>query len=195
MGVLSLPRAFVFRTATDDPHPIPWVRVQLSCALGQALHPDPQWARVGAAWSSYYPTDGLPAPQQELLARLQHTMPAFIDVLLDHRPAILRGERLVDVLPLGERSPARLRQLLTDWESRAGGWHLARPTLAFAVMGQARADGRLTPEREGRLVAALLTQWALRTTIDTSEACALGPAPRRIHPDWPAASLAAAGVA
>src|SRR5262249_54984752 len=46
MGVVTLPRAFVFRTAADDPHPMPWVRVQLSCALGNALYPDPQWARI-----------------------------------------------------------------------------------------------------------------------------------------------------
>jgi hypothetical protein len=195
MGVLSLPRAFVFRAVTDDPHPIPWVRVQLSCALGRALHPDPQWARVSAVWSSYYPTSGLPPAQLDLLARLEQTMPAFIELLLDHRPASLRGHRLVDVLPIGERSPARLRDLMTDWESRRDGWRTARPTLAFAVMGQARADGRLSPEREGRLVAALLEQWALRTAIDTSEACALGPAPRRVHRNQAAATLAAAGVA
>jgi hypothetical protein len=195
MGVLSLPRAFVFRAVTDDPHPIPWVRVQLSCALGQALHPDPQWARVSAAWSSYYPTAGLPPRQLDQLARLEQTMPAFVNVLLDYRPASLRGHTLVDALPIGERAPARLRALLSDWESRGDGWRIARPTLAFAVMGQARADGRMTPEREGRLVAALLEHWALRTTIDSSEACALGPAPRRMHRNLPVASVAAAGVA
>jgi hypothetical protein len=43
MGVVSLPRAFVFRMNMDDPHPIPWVRVKLSCAIGQALYPHPQW--------------------------------------------------------------------------------------------------------------------------------------------------------
>jgi hypothetical protein len=194
MGVLSLPRTFVFRAVTDDPHPIPWVRVQLSCALGQALYPDPQWARVSGAWSSYYPTDGLSPRQRSVLARLEETMPAFVELLLDHRPALLGGGRLVDALPLRERTPARLRELRAEWESR-GGWRDARPALAFAVMGQARADGRMTPEREGRLVAALLEHWALRTTIDTSEACALGPAPRHMHRNQPTASFAAAGVA
>jgi hypothetical protein len=194
MGVLSLPRAFVFRAVTDDPHPIPWVRVQLSCALGQALYPDPQWARLSAAWSSYYPLDGLLPRQRTVLARLEETMPAFVELLLDHRPARLGGSRLVGVLPIAERTPARLRALLDGWNTR-GEWRDARPTLAFAVMGQARADGRMTPEREGRLVAALLEHWALRTTIDTSEACALGPAPRRVHRNQPSASWVAAGVA
>jgi len=40
IAVVSLPRAFVFRVAMDDPHPFPWVRVKLSCALGHALFPD-----------------------------------------------------------------------------------------------------------------------------------------------------------
>jgi len=41
MGVVSLPRAFVFRLTIDDPHPAPWIRVKLSCAMGQALYPHP----------------------------------------------------------------------------------------------------------------------------------------------------------
>ena len=44
-GVVSLPRPFVFRLNVDDPHPVPWIRVKLSCAMGDALYPHPQWAR------------------------------------------------------------------------------------------------------------------------------------------------------
>ncbi len=194
MSVLSLPRAFVFRSVTDDPHPIPWVRVQLSCALGEALYSDPQWARMSAAWSSYYPTDGLSDRQQSVLGLLQRSMPAFVELLLDHRPARLAGRTLPDVMPIRERRPDRLRALLPQWETH-GGWRDARPTLAFGVIGQARADGKMSPEREGRLVADLLQHWALRTTIDASEACALGPASRRTNSNQAVASLAAAGVA
>jgi hypothetical protein len=43
LAVVSLPRAFVFRVSMDDPHPFPWIRVLLSCALGQALYPHPQF--------------------------------------------------------------------------------------------------------------------------------------------------------
>jgi len=57
MGVLSLPRAFMFRITEDDPHPTPWVRVRLSCAIGEALYPDPQWRRIAALWNSFYPLD------------------------------------------------------------------------------------------------------------------------------------------
>ncbi len=46
MGIVSLPRAFVFRVSADDPHPIPWIRVKLSCAIGDALYPDPQWRQI-----------------------------------------------------------------------------------------------------------------------------------------------------
>jgi len=38
MGVVSLPSWFVFRINIDDPHPIPWIRVRLSCAIGAALY-------------------------------------------------------------------------------------------------------------------------------------------------------------
>ena len=56
MGVVSLPRAFVFRLNVDDPHPVPWIRVKLSCAMGKALYPHPQWARLADLWESFYPS-------------------------------------------------------------------------------------------------------------------------------------------
>ena len=37
----------------------------------------------------------------------------------------------------------------------------AAPSLVFAVLGQARADGRVSPEDESHLLAKLLTHWAL----------------------------------
>ena len=47
MSVVSLPRWFVFRPSGDDPHPTPWIRVQLSCAMGAALYPHAQWEALG----------------------------------------------------------------------------------------------------------------------------------------------------
>ena len=55
IGVVSLPRAFVFRLNADDPHPFAWIRVQLSCAFGAALYPHPQWRQLAAVWESFYP--------------------------------------------------------------------------------------------------------------------------------------------
>jgi hypothetical protein len=54
IGVVSLPRIFVFRNTLDDPHPIPWIRVKLSCAIGRALYPHPQWDRLADLWESCY---------------------------------------------------------------------------------------------------------------------------------------------
>ena len=42
IGVVSLPRVFVFRMGLDDPHPIPWIRVKISSAIGAALYPHQQ---------------------------------------------------------------------------------------------------------------------------------------------------------
>jgi hypothetical protein len=41
----------------------------------------------------------------------------------------------------------------------------AAPVLVFAVIGQARADGILSPEHESILLARLLAHWALRNTL------------------------------
>jgi hypothetical protein len=37
IGVVSLPRPFVFRINLNDPHPIPWIRVKLSAAIERPL--------------------------------------------------------------------------------------------------------------------------------------------------------------
>jgi hypothetical protein len=38
---------------------MPWIRVLLSCAIGDRLYPDPQWKRLAATWRAMYPLAGL----------------------------------------------------------------------------------------------------------------------------------------
>ena len=182
IAVVSLPRAFVFRLNVDDPHPVPWLRVKLSCAIGEALYPHPQWQRLAALWEAFYPLRGLDAETTRLLTRLQAILPAFVTVLVEHRPAALRGKTLKQVLRVAERQPARLATLFRLWCQVPSLMYGAAPSLAFAVIGQARSDDRLSPEDEAVLLGKLLTHWALASTLDTSSACAAAtgaPAPRQ----------------
>src|SRR4029077_7268596 len=70
IGIVSLPRWFVFRMGTDDPHPFPYMRVMLSCAMGDALYPHRQWRTLGGLWRSFYPMAGLDAARTRLLQAL-----------------------------------------------------------------------------------------------------------------------------
>ncbi len=180
IGVVSLPRPFVFRFNEDDPHPVPWIRVKLSCAMGNALYPHPQWARLADLWEAYYPLDDLDSARQRLLAQLQQGMPGFVTLLLNHRPQVLRGRSLVESLDVDQRQPDRLAALFRGWRRAPAAMYRAPPTMVFAVLGQARADGVLRPEDEAVLVARLLTHWALRSTLDTSFACAAASGPSRM---------------
>ena len=172
MAVVSLPRAFMFRLNLDDPHPVPWVRVRLSCAMGQAMYPHPQWARLVALWDAYYPLDGLPAASRQLFDELLQAIPGFVALLVDHRPRSLRGRSLREVLAVDQRQPARLQALFRTWQGAPAALYGAPPALVFAVLGQARADGRLSPEEESHLFAKLLTHWALRSALGGASACA-----------------------
>ncbi|MDL9999033.1 hypothetical protein QTI24_10505 [Variovorax sp. J22P240] len=165
MGVVSLPRAFMFRLNLDDPHPVPWIRVRLSCAMGMAMYPHPQWARLAALWDSYYPLDGLDAGTRRLFDELLTAMPGFVGLLVDHRPRSLRGRSLREALGVAEHQPARLSALFQTWRGAPAAMYRAGPTLVFAVLGQARANGQLTPEEESHLFAKLLTHWALRGSL------------------------------
>ena len=166
IGVVSLPRVFVFRLNPEDPHPIPWVRVKLSCAIGRALYPHPQWDHVERLWESFYPPTGLSAELRGVLTALERTMPEFVELLITHRPASLGGRPLAEVMDTHLRRPAQLIDAYRAWRASPARMRETPPSLAFAIIGQARADGRIGPEDESRTLVDLLHYWALRSTLE-----------------------------
>jgi hypothetical protein len=177
IGLVSLPRGFVFRPSDDDPHPTPWVRVLLSCAIGDRLYPHPQWRRLAATWQQLYPLDGLRPELRAMIADLRATMPELVSVLVSHRPERLRGRALGDVLRNPELDPPALLRRYAAWQARPGRMTAEPPTVAFAVLGQARASARLSPERESRLLRRLIASWAVESSLRTAEATTRSPAP------------------
>ena len=139
IGVVSLPRPFVFRINVDDPHPTPWIRVKLSCAIGDGLYPHPQWQRVAKLWESYYPAADLDDDRRDLLARLEASLPEFVSVLINHRPKALRGRSLMEAMKIEQRTPARLTGLFRAWSTSPQQMYRAPPSLVFAVLGQAKS--------------------------------------------------------
>jgi hypothetical protein len=171
IGVVSLPRAFVFRVTPADPHPAPWIRVKLSGAIGRTLYPQPAWDRLVELWESYYPIEGLDPDRRRVFAELERTIPALVTVLMTHRPPSLRGDSLGEALESGELDPARLQKLLQRWRTAPWEMYQARPTTAFAAIGQGRAEGTITPEEEATVIGKLLTQWALESTLEVAARC------------------------
>lgn len=165
MNVVSLPRAFVFRIDREDPHPFPWIRVKLSAAAGDLLYADSQWKLLAALWDSFYPTTPLDPGRTAIVEALERTMPEFVRMLAGHRVAALGGLALAQAFNLVERRPERLRRIWRTSGSGATTLQSLAPTLAFAVIGQAKQDRRLSPERESRLLAELLTHWGLRRAM------------------------------
>ena len=169
IGVVSLPKAFVFRVNVDDPHPPPWIRVRLSCLIGAALYPHPQWQRLATLWESLYPLSETTPRTRQIFALLDATSREFIDALLAHRPQELRGRSIRDVFQSTERQPVHLTQQFRKWNGRPEAMREQEPTFVLAAIGQARADGKISPEEESRIVAYLLSYWALRGTLDAAE--------------------------
>jgi hypothetical protein len=66
-----------------------------------------------------------------------------------------------------QRQPARLSSYWRAWRGSPAQMGKASPSLAFAVIGQAKSDGQITPEEESDLLASLLTHWALQSTLAT----------------------------
>ena len=188
MGLVSLPRAFVFRIAPDDPHPFAWIRVHLSCAFGDALYPHPQWRQLAGVWNSLYPVGRLPADRVRVIRALLATTPAFVGLVLGHRPAALRGRSLGEVIRAEDRSPDWLLRCYATWTKDPTAIRRTRPALAFAVVGQARARGLLTPEGEDRLLGSLISYWALQSTLQANARLAAVSAASQRGPVIPAAA-------
>ena len=161
LSVVSLPSYFVFRISTDGPHPFPWIRLKISLALGQELFPHPQWAALGRQWEDLYPTTELNAHKRDLIRRLEAVLPTFARLVLGHRSKTLRGGQVADIFPVAERGPEQLRALYDTWQQHAYLREHAAPSLVFAVVGQAKADGRISTQEEVRVLSHLLSHWAL----------------------------------
>jgi hypothetical protein len=160
MGVVTLPEYFQFRLDLEDPHPAPYMRVKISCAFGNALFPHPQWDRAWHLWQLFYPIDGLPDDKIALLQQLDETLPEFVDLVNNHRPAALKGKRLVELFPLNQRQPPQLQQLFRLWSANTSLIGRAPPTLVFAVLGQAKSDMAIEATEESRLLTQQLRNWA-----------------------------------
>jgi hypothetical protein len=187
MSVVTLPRYFVFRLNLDDPHPVPWIRARLSCAMGRELYPHPQWDKLENIWLSYYPPDGLDHQKRDFLAFLEKTMPGLAAIIANHRPKALGGASLQEAVQTGDRQPGRLAALFQSWRGSPWEMYRAAPTLVFAVIGQARAEGLISPEFESQFLSRMLSYWAVRDTLDHRANCAK---PARIKSAAPSFSFA-----
>ena len=141
--------------------------------MGRELFPHPQWDRLERLWEELYPAHGF-ALQQKLRS-LEETMPALASLIANHRPKLLRGDTLRDALETEKRQPATLAAHFSEWRASPMTMRRAPPSLAFAAIGQARADGIMSPESESKALSGLLRHWALRDALSegghTSCAC------------------------
>jgi hypothetical protein len=170
IAVVSLPPPFVFRFTLADPHPFPWIRVMLSATIGERVYPDRQWKEIRELWRRLYPVERQSPAMQTIAGDLERSMPALAELIAGHRPAKLRGLSLARAVRSPDRAARSLRALHQQWQADPATGRDAPPALALAVLGQARWDGLITPEQEGRQVGQLLTDWAVRSTYEAAQA-------------------------
>ena len=122
-------------------------------AAGEAEHGDGAGAvsRIGNGasrrrlWEELYPPVGLDDRLLALLRRLEAQMPAFVALLVNHRPVRLRGRSLPEVMRTVMHTPERLGALFTSWLSDPAAMYRARPTIVFAALGQASRGSAAEP--------------------------------------------------
>ncbi|MFZ4986201.1 MAG: hypothetical protein ACOYLF_12140 [Blastocatellia bacterium] len=161
IGVVTLPRQLVFHLNPEGPHPMPWLRVRLSIAFGRALFADPQWDRIENEWLSFYPVDDLSDQLRELLDRFSQSIPALIRLVINHRPSSLGGVSLGRALMRAEMMPSNLTTRFQEWQRNSSLMLRASPCEVFAVIGQARYHGMISPQNESQTLSRMLKHWAV----------------------------------
>jgi hypothetical protein len=162
MGVVTLPEYFQFRIDLQDPHPAPYIRVMLSCEFGKKLYPHGQWDKLWGLWQSFYPRTGQRREVIRILEAIEREMGAFVDLVVNHNARELKGKRLLDLFPLDERQPERLRRYYSSWRDKRANIFEMPPTLLFAVMGQAKSDLMITAADENIILTKVLRYWAFK---------------------------------
>ena len=171
MGVVSLPRAFVFRLNVDDPHPTPWIRVKLSAAIGKALFPQPAWDQLAELWESYYPLDRVPEPAAAHFSHAGKDDPGSGRGAGEPSARGIARQDGAEALDLQQRQPARLRMLLDRW--RVVPRHMYRDRADHGIRRHRPGgmDNRITPEEESVVVGKLLSHSALQSTLEAAANC------------------------
>lgn len=160
MGVVTLPRYFQFRINLNDPHPAPYIRVWLSCAFGNKLFPHPQWKKLWQMWNRFYPRHGLDQTTINILDTIEKCTGAFTNLVLQQSTKEMRGKKLTAFFPIAERTPENLKELFLLWKAKKISLQNMRPTLVFAVLGQAKADMAISPSQENSILTKQLRHWA-----------------------------------
>ncbi len=156
MSVVGLPTYFMFRYKGDDPHPFPWIRVMISLAFGEKMYPDAQWTRLRQLWLRLYPVQERDAETKAIIGQILACLPVFTSMVLQHQSAATKGRALTTLFPIAQRQPATLRQAYARLQENT----TLAPTLVFAIIGQARADSRISNEAESRFLSDILILWA-----------------------------------
>jgi len=135
MGVVTLPKYFQFRLDLHDPHPAPYVRVQLTCAFGRKIFPHAQWKKIWELWKTFYKKDGLKNETVQILDDIEIEMDSFVDLVLNHSTKEMKGRRLIELFPVMERKPENLKQLYQLWKAKKINLATMPPTLVFCFDG------------------------------------------------------------
>lgn len=161
-ALLSLPSPYVFLGGKERVHPIPWIRVHISAALGDALWPHPQWHTLAARWSELYPPAQAGARKQRLLRTLLSLLPEFVRLLVAVRTPAMGARSLFDLMARDGMGPRPLLERFREFQASVDDLRRARPSEVFAVLGQARASSALSAADETSILDTLLLDWAVR---------------------------------
>lgn len=167
VGVLSLPAPLLFRYNADDPHPLPWLRVKIGCAMGRELFAHPQWNRIEAMWETMVPRERASRDVRELLERIEPEVPALCRTILDEPLPAADAGCLRRILPWQGVRPQVLENSWQEWRRSPGAMVRGSPCRVLATLGQARFDDLLAAEEETRVLEDLLERWALEISLKT----------------------------
>jgi hypothetical protein len=95
-----------------------------------------------------------------LVNKIKSKTKKFAQIIMRHKPEIMKGRMLYEIFPVKQRNPNELQKLFLIWQTNPELINTASPSLVFAVIGQAKSDGKISSESESKLLTKHLNRWA-----------------------------------
>lgn len=162
MGVVSLPRYFIFRVNPGDPHPFPWIRVIISIHIGKAVYPQANWDQLINCWHKMYPLSNIKKSTLQIVQGVERSLPEFIRFLLNFRTPKTKNIPLKSLVNTNERTLLKLRSIYAPWINNKNIIKPISPVLFFAALGQAAFDNKISVAHQTELIMYHLKKWAMQ---------------------------------
>ena len=157
--ILSLPKNYVFKVSSTDPHPPPFLRVLLAIEWCRQQWGSGIWDAWERSWTMMYPMKELRSEEKKIISTAKEYIPTVSHALFRTRFRTLNGGTILSLFDIDAIAPTRLENVVRKAQnSNILNLKGFSPGGQLAVFRMIRERGILSEES----LDQLMTEWLVR---------------------------------